>query len=204
MYDSDYCSKLTIIDDIDQYSCKTITSIISHRVFCNAITRWQHTRPISLPTIVIPQCGVRIINCQLHCRGLDHDFYERNATLTAVVKFSPNSIACCSSQTCIVELDVKVYEGRMDCASVHEPSLLGGAKGRRKLSRQEREECVMHIAVHKVVKLDAIVYHETCPNISVITLQITASVQTVRNDDNQELERDSGCIGASKSSGTES
>ena len=92
----------------------------------------------------------------------------------------------------------------MDCASVHEPSLLGGAKGRRKLSKQEREECVMHIAVHKVVKLDAIVYHETCPNISVITLQITASIQTVRNDDNQELEHDSGCIGASKSSGTES
>lgn len=191
-----------IIDDIDQYSCKTITSIISHRVFCNAITRWQHHRPISLPTIVIPQCGVRIINCQLHCRGLDHDFYERNATFTAVVKFLQNSIACSSSHTCIVELDVKVYEGKVDSATVHEPSLLGAAKRRRKLSQQEREECVMHIAVHKVVKLDAIIYHETCPNISVITLQITASIQTVRNDDNQEC--DSGCIGASRSSGTES
>jgi hypothetical protein len=91
----------------------------------------------------------------------------------------------------------------MDPATVRdEPSLLGAAKERRKLSKQEREECVMHIAVHKVVKLDAIVYHETCPNISVVTLRITASVQTIRNDDDQEC--DSGCIGASRSSGTES
>jgi hypothetical protein len=119
------------------------------------------------------------------------------------VKFSQNSIACSSSHTCIVELDVRVYEGRMDPATVRdEPSLLGAAKERRKLSKQEREECVMHIAVHKVVKLDAIVYHETCPNISVVTLRITASVQTIRNDENQEC--DSGCIGASRSSGTES
>lgn len=187
--------------DSDQYSCKTIMPTISHRVFCNAITRWQHHRPISLPTIVIPQCGVRIIKCQLHCRGLDRDFYERNATFTAVVMFSQNSIACSGSHVCIIELGVKVYEGRVDQATADEANLLGTTKERRKLNEQEREERVMHMAVHGVVKLDTIVYHETCPNINVITLQVTASVQTVRNDNNQEY--DSGCIGASKSSGTE-
>lgn len=176
--------------------------IVSHRTFCSAITRWQHHRPISLPMIVIPQCGVRIINCLLHCRGLDRDFYERNTTFTAVVKFSRNSIACSRSHTCVVELGVKVYEGRVDPATVNETSLLGTAKERRKLSEQERDECVMHITVHKVVKLDTIVYHEIYPNINMITFRITASVQTVRNDDNQEC--DSGCIGASRSSGTES
>ena len=178
---------------------------ISHRTFCNAITRWQHHRPISLPTIVIPQCGVRIINCLLHCRGLDCDFYERNATFTAVVKFSQNSIACSRSRVCIVEFDVKVYEGRVDSATItDETSLLGAAKGWRKLSEQEREARLMHIAVHKVVKLDTVVYHETCPNINLITFRITASVQTVRNDDIWQ-ECDSGCgIGASRSSCTES
>ncbi len=143
---------------------------------------------------------MRIINCQLHCRGLDRDFYERNATFTAVVKFSQNSIACRSHDiVCVVELGVKVYEGRVDPARANEASLLGTAKERRKLNEQEREECVMHMTVHRVVKLDTIVYHETCPNM--ITLQITASVQTVMNDSNQEF--DSGCIGAGRSSCTE-
>ena len=95
-----------------------------------------------------------------------------------MAKLSQNSIACSSSHECFVELGVEVYEGRVDPAK--DAKVLGTAKERRKLTKQEREQRVMHIAVHRVVKLDVIVFNETCPK--VITFQIQASVQTIRNE----------------------
>lgn len=172
------------------YYSRTITSTVSHKQFCFCVSRWrQHHDPIDLPTITLPQIGMKISKCQLHCRGLDIDFYERNATITAVVQFFPDSLACRPSCECTFELSVGVFEGR----ETKEASLLSRASQRVKVTDIERKKHVMHITVHNIVKLDKIVYSYQCPQL--IGLEITASLTVVK-----AVVLDSGYIDMSKSS----
>ena len=171
------------------YYCRTITRAVPHKDFCCFVSRWrQHHDPIDLPTITLSQTGMKILKCQLHCRGLDRDFYQRNATITAVVQFLPDSLACRPSYECTFELDVSVFEGQ----DVKEAPLLGSARQRVKVTDIEREKHVMHITVHNIVKLDKIVYSYLCPKM--IGLKITAALNVVKRI------LDSGCVDMSKSS----
>lgn len=134
------------------------------------------------------QCGVKI-QCQLHCRGLDRDYYQHYATLTATVCFSPHSPACRRLCECTIEIGVKVFEGRMERGV----ETISSAKAQRKVTDDERECHVMHITVPRIVYLDKIVYAESCPK--VISLCITATLQATSN----AVTNDSGLVDGSTS-----
>lgn len=157
------------------------TGKIRHGWFCNGVSKWRkqpHCSPITLPIVVrLPNCGVQVINFQLHCRGLDEDFNQRYATLTAVVRFLPKSKSTCQRllnyYDCTVKLTVEVFE-----ESVEHGVKLGTAFTERKLKCDERDRLSMPVTVHRVVDLDRIVYSDACPD--VIFFQITVDLDATR------------------------
>ena len=121
------------------------------------------------------------------------DFYERNATFTAVVQLPPKLFDSIRELT--IDIDINVYEGR-----VGEPKvpLLSSAKQRIKASKET--ESVVHIVVNKIVHLDKIVYSNRCPKD--IGLEIKASLAVVNYNESEDLGgtvNDSGCVDMSKS-----
>lgn len=119
---------------------------------------------------------MQVINFQLYCRGLDEDFDQRYATLTAAVRFLPKSRICqrlLNFYDCTVKLTIEVFE-----ESVEHGKMLGTASSERKLKCDERDRLSMPITVHRVVDLDHIVYSHTCPD--VIFFRITVNLDATR------------------------
>ena len=127
--------------------------------------------------MTLPKCGVQVINFQLHCRGLDQDFNQRYATLTAVVRFLSKSNGDCQRllnyYNCTIRVKVEVFE-----ESVERGVKLGTSSAERQLKCDERDRLSMPITVYKVVDLDRIVYSDSCPD--VICFQITVTLDAVR------------------------
>ena len=112
---------------------------------------------------------MKILKVHLHCRGLDVDFYERYATLTAVMQFSSKSLASSCEYT--LDLDVNVYDGQ-----VEHRSLIGSVK--QHIKPELKNGNTFHITVHKVVNLDRIVYSHKCPKF--IGFEIKAGLTVVQ------------------------
>jgi hypothetical protein len=114
--------------------------------------------------VTLPNCGVQVINFQLHCRGLDDDFNQRYATLTAVVRFLSKSNVQCQRllnyYDCTVRVEVEVFE-----ESVEHGVRLGTASTGRQLRCDERDRLSMPLTLYKVVDLDRIVYSDSCPDV---------------------------------------
>lgn len=176
------------------YDFKVVTHAVLHRDFCIHVSRWPCNRkPLDLPRIYLPKTKVKICNCQLHCRGLDMDFYERNATFTAVIQLPPKLFDSIHELT--IDIDVNVYEGRVG----PKVPLLSSAKQRIKANKETKG--VVHIVVNKIVHLDKIVYSNRCPKH--IGLEIKASLAVVNYSDSESSLGtpvvDSGCVDMSKS-----
>ena len=156
---------------------RTAKGKIRHIWFCRGVSKWRkqpHCLPIKLPIVVtLPKCGVQVINFQLHCRGLDEDFNQRYATLTAVVRFLSKSNDTCQRllnyYDCTIRVEVEVFE-----ESVERGVKLGTSSAKRQLKCDERDRLSMPITVYKVVDLDRIVYSDSCPD--VICFRITVNL----------------------------
>ena len=156
---------------------RTAKGKIRHICFCQGVSKWQkqpYCFPITLPIVVtLPKCGVQVINFQLHCRGLDEDFNQRYATLTAVVRFLSKSNKTCrrllNYYDCSIRVQVEVFE-----ESVERGVKLGTASIERQLKCDERDRLSMPITVYKIVDLDRIVYTDSCPD--VIFFRITVNL----------------------------
>ena len=146
------------------------------------MSRWK-IRPHRFPVVLrgflkFAKYGIKITNFTLHCRGLDQDYNQHYATLTAVVYFQPESRLArrlLEFTDCRVKLTVEVF-----VESAERGRNLGIACGEKRLQRDERDSHKMHITVYKVVDLDEIVYNlsEVCPDN--IILKITASIEASR------------------------
>ena len=160
---------------------RTAKGKIRHMGFCQGVSKWRkqpHCSPITLPIVVtLPKCGVQVINFQLHCRGLDEDFNQRYATLTAVVRFLSKSNDTCrrllNYYNCTIRVKVEVFEESAECGVK-----LGTSSAERQLKCDERDRLSMPITVYKVVDLDHIVYSNSCPD--VICFRITVNLDAVR------------------------
>ena len=120
----------------------------------------------------LPDCGVQVIKIQLHCRGLDEDFNQRYATLTAIIRFLRRSNTCrrlLNYYDCTVKLTVEVFE-----ESVEHGVKIGTAFAERQLKCDERDRLSMPITVYRVVDLDHIIYSDTCPD--VIFFRVTVNL----------------------------
>lgn len=154
------------------------TGRVRHSCFCSGVSRWlrrRHHDPIVLRIIGtqrLPKCGIKVSNFLLHCRGLDEDFEQHYATLTATIFFLPNSCICqqlLNFYNCTLKFTVDVLEG-----NVEHGRKLGTASAERQLTCGEHNCHSMPITVYRVVDLDRIVYSDTCPD--EIFFQITVNL----------------------------
>ena len=137
-----------------------VTASLSRMDMCLGISQTSPVDKVRLASFKL--CGTKI-TCYLHYLGLDQDCKPNGSlTLTAILhlpKGKRGDVSLLDHKKCTVKLTVSAYEGRVEERNIMNESRVS----LRELDDDDRQQLTMHMTVHDIVRQEAIIFSEKCP-----------------------------------------
>lgn len=139
-----------------------VTASLSRMDMCLGISQTSPTVTDKVKLTSFKLYGAKI-TCYLHYLGLDQDCKSNGSlTLTAVLRLPKRKrgvVCLLDHKKCTVKMTVSAYEGRVEERNImNDPRV-----SLRELDDDDRQRLMMHITVHDVVRQEAIIFNERCP-----------------------------------------